>query len=98
MERLIEFVDAARDEFDEAFDWYAKRSHGAAIGFATAVDAAIDLILSDAGRFPRTDADCQYCRLERYPYCVIYRHSARGVTVIAVAHAKRRPGYWRDRM
>jgi hypothetical protein len=47
MEPLADFFEAARSEFDEAFDWYAKRSHGAAIGFASAVDAALDAILAD---------------------------------------------------
>lgn len=98
MERLTEFLADAREEFDEAFNWYAKRSHDAAIGFAAAVDSALDQILADAGRFPMTDAGCQYCRLDRYPYCVIYHRAKGGVAVVAVAHAKRRPGYWRSRV
>ena len=35
---------AAREEFNDALDWYAKRSAEAAIGFAAAIDAAIDKV------------------------------------------------------
>jgi plasmid stabilization system protein ParE len=98
MEPVIEFDDAARVEFDEAFDWYAKRSHGAAIGFAGAIDAALDSIVRDAARFPAVYAGCQYARIRRYPYSLIFRRSARGIMVVAVAHAKRKPGYWRRRL
>ncbi len=33
----------------------------------------------------------------RFPYAVIYRVSREGVEILAVAHQRRGPGYWRDR-
>jgi plasmid stabilization system protein ParE len=93
----IEFVPDARAEFDEAFNWYAARSVGAAIGFATEVDVAIESISAEPHRFVRTYAGCQLCRLRRYPYCVVYHHIGDTVSIVAIAHAKRRPGYWRSR-
>ena len=36
--------------------------------------------------------------LDRYPYSLIYRIVAEGVQVIAVAHSRRRPGYWSGRV
>ena len=98
MEPLAEFNPAARDEFDEAFDWYAKRSRQAAVGFAMAVDATIDAILESPGQFAMTLAGCRFARTKRYPYLIIFRNSPRGVVVIAVAHSRRRPGYWRSRI
>ena len=32
--------------------------------------------------------------LSRFPYSVIYEMQASTVTVLAVAHHRRRPGYW----
>jgi plasmid stabilization system protein ParE len=98
MEPLAEFDPAAREEFDEAFDWYAKRSRQAAIGFAAAVDATIEAILQAPDRFATTSAGCRFARTKRYPYLIIFRSSPRGVSVIAVAHSRRRPGYWRSRL
>lgn len=93
----IEFTPEAKAEFDEAFDWYAERSTSAAIEFANEVDAAISLITADPQRHFRTYVGCQLCRLRRYPYCVVYHHAGDIITVVAIAHAKRRPGYWRQR-
>jgi hypothetical protein len=33
--------------------------------------------------------------LRRFPFTIVYREAAQGIEVIAVAHAKRRPAYWR---
>lgn len=63
MAKAIEYLGGARVDFDESFDWYAKRSVGAAIGFASAVDEAIDKIVVDPGRFPSTFGGCRYCSL-----------------------------------
>ena len=37
-------------------------------------------------------------RLSPFPYLLVYRSTGVGVQVIAVAHGKRRFGYWRDRL
>lgn len=65
----LEFTAVARAEFDDAFDWYAERSVGAAIGFAAAIDVAVESITADPKRFAHTYSGCQRCRLKRYPYC-----------------------------
>ena len=37
-------------------------------------------------------------RLRRFPYVVVYLDLTETVQVIAVAHSKRRPNYWRKRL
>ena len=103
MASRIELDEGAREDFDDAFDWYAKRSPAAALGFASEVDAAIENIVADPERFAKTYAGCRYCSLKRYPFSVIYysmpgeNPGVRQIIVVAIAHAKRRPGYWRYR-
>jgi toxin ParE1/3/4 len=36
--------------------------------------------------------------LEHFPYSIVYKVTATQCIVIAVAHAARKPGYWRDRL
>lgn len=98
MAKSLEFSGDARAEFDAAFDWYAERSVGAAIAFATEIDVAVNSILADPARFVRTFAGCQLCRVKRFPYCVVYRSSGDAITIVAIAHARRRPDYWRARV
>ena len=61
MADVIEVDAEARAEFDEALNWYAERSRGAALGFASEVDVAINKLTADPDRFPRTYAGCQQC-------------------------------------
>ena len=35
--------------------------------------------------------------LKKFPFRIVYRSIGDRVLVVAIAHAKRRPGYWRDR-
>ena len=36
--------------------------------------------------------------LDRYPYFVVFRELPRKIEIIAIAHCKRRPGYWKGRI
>jgi toxin ParE1/3/4 len=35
--------------------------------------------------------------LRRFPYAVVYRITESAIQVIAVAHGRRRPSYWKSR-
>jgi plasmid stabilization system protein ParE len=98
MAKIIDFGVGARADYDESFDWYAKRSEAAAIGFMNAVEDAFEKILTNPNRFSRTIRGCQYCTLKRYPFRVVFHQEESRVVIIAIAHAKRRPYYWRNRV
>ena len=90
-------TSAAERDFTEALCWYAERSLRAAEGFDTQFDRALEAIAADPQRFPLCDERHRYYSLSGYPFQVIYREHADGIVVIAVAHAKRRLGYWHGR-
>jgi plasmid stabilization system protein ParE len=96
--KIIELTAGARADFDESMDWYAERSERAAEGFAIAVEEALAKIVADPERFPLTTRGCRYCNLKRYPFRVVFDQTATHIAVIAIAHAKRRPGYWHWRV
>jgi plasmid stabilization system protein ParE len=54
--RRIEFLHGAREDFDESFDWYAKRSVRTALRFAGAVDAALASVSMNPTRLASMDA------------------------------------------
>jgi len=93
----IEFHPEATQELEQSAAWYQEKSNAAAKGFALAVDAAVNKISREPERFPRVDQRHQACNLTTYPFQIIYRQEGEAIYVIAVAHAKRRPGYWRSR-
>lgn len=93
----VDFHPAATDELEISADWYAQRSPAAALGFAIEVDAALKKIESDPARFPHIDQRHQACGVHRYPSQIVFRNDGTGIYVVAIAHAKRRPNYWRER-
>jgi plasmid stabilization system protein ParE len=93
----VDYLPGARRDFDESFDWYAERSPEAAVRFAGAVDAALGAVAAQPERFAAVDEVHRECPVKRFPFRIVYRTAEGSILVVAVAHAKRRPGYWRDR-
>ena len=88
----------ALNEADSAIEWYRRRSVRAAEMFADELDRAIGRIRDHPRQFPEYGFGARRMLLRRFPYLIIFRETASGVEVIAVAHGRRRPGYWRDRL
>ncbi|HEV8132341.1 MAG TPA: type II toxin-antitoxin system RelE/ParE family toxin [Acidobacteriota bacterium] len=98
MTRTLEFLDEALQEAEDAARWYAERSTVAAIGFAEELDVAAAQIENSPTTWPIHEHNTRRFLLRRFPYSVVYRVDATRVVIVAVAHAHRRPGYWRDRL
>jgi plasmid stabilization system protein ParE len=62
-----------------------------------ALDHAIGAIRDNPQRWPRHVHSTRKYLLRRFPYGVIYRMTDAAIEVVAVAHGRRRPGYWKTR-
>ena len=94
----LSYHPAARREIKAAHAWYAKRSLEAADGFYEELLPALDRV-RDAPRFnPPYVYGTQRIILFRYPFSIVYRELLQETQIIAVAHAKRKPGYWAKRL
>ena len=82
---------------ESARDWYAARSPFAARGFLLALNDAVESVLEAPARWPVKQHGCrEYVFPNRYPFTLVYR-LAPDVEIVAVAHQRRRPQYWRAR-
>jgi toxin ParE1/3/4 len=90
------FHPAAEAEFYAAIDWYAARDPEAADNFAALVRNAVQLIAELPKAWPTWPGrdDLRVRVLHRFPFSIIYAVDAETMVVIAVAHHRRRPGYW----
>jgi hypothetical protein len=81
-------------ELKEAVAFYESRRPGLGATFATEVEATIARILQKPARFRIVEQDVHTCRTHTFPYAILYvcRHSS--ILILAVAHLRRRPGYW----
>jgi len=93
----IDFHPSATSELEASVDWYAKQSQIAAHRFVIAVDEALREIEEHPERFQKVDARHQVCSVEKFPFQIVFRYAGGRIYVIAMAHAKRRPEYWRTR-
>ncbi len=94
----LDFHPAAISESRKAFLWYRQRSHTAAESFRVALEFAVEQITLTPDRWPTYFHGTRYRPMRRFPYLVVYRIHPDVVQVVAVAHAKRRPGYWFRRL
>jgi plasmid stabilization system protein ParE len=93
----VEFHPAASDEVEVAHGWYAERSAIAAERFLEEIDAAISRIQSEPEVAPKYLHGTRCQLLRRFPYLVVYWLAEHSIQVVAVAHGRRRPGYWKAR-
>jgi hypothetical protein len=103
MTRGFDFHPEARAEFFADVDWYDDREFGVGARFEDAVREAIGAAVDSPeswAKWPGWDRQpvVHSKGVSDFPYRVVYFVSGEVVTIVAVAHAKRRPGYWRDRV
>jgi plasmid stabilization system protein ParE len=84
----------AEREVEAAARWYDEQAPGLGRDFIHEVLAAFDAIESAPELCPVLSEPYRRKLLERFPYAVIYKLTVKRVYVRAVAHCKRRPGYW----
>jgi len=94
----LRFHVAARAELLEAHRFYWRQSPAAADGFLLELDRALDEIAEAPARWPRYVAGTRRLPLRRFPFLVIYLAREGSVTIVAIAHGRRKPGYWRKRV
>jgi plasmid stabilization system protein ParE len=97
-ERIVVIARAAEGDIADAFLWYRERNALVAEAFRNEVFETIDRIAA-APMAKAADEDGNRKRvLRRFPYTVLYEVTdGNSVTILAVAHHRRSPSYWRDR-
>ncbi len=93
----VEFHPGAIEEARAARVWYTQRSPSAASAFMQELDVAVARVTEAPGSGVRYLHGTQRYLFRRFPFSLVYRELGGHIQVIAFAHAKRRPGYWKPR-
>jgi plasmid stabilization system protein ParE len=93
----LEILPAALAEAEDAAAWYAERDPRVAARFAAELETALQRVTEAPQRWPTYLHGTRRVRLTRFPYLVAYREDPTRILVVAIAHAKRKPGYWKTR-
>ena len=94
----IPFHPGATQDYKEAYVWYFAHGIGLAAEFEREIDRGLRLIADNPPRWPRYDAERRRIIVRKFTYSIIYEIIHGRITVLAVAHARRRPYYWRGRI
>jgi plasmid stabilization system protein ParE len=96
----VEFHSAAEREVGQDVDYYNDQQPGLGYEFAAEVEDAVQRIGDnpEAWAWISQPDNLRRCQTHRFPYGLIYQVQARRIVIVAVAHLKRRPGHWQDRL
>lgn len=86
-------------ELAVAVEWYERQRLGLGDELEQDVFDAFDLVIERPHAWQRWPglATVRVFPLDRFPFLIPYLVNESSLVVLAVAHAKRRPGYWRAR-
>jgi len=93
----VAFHPEALAEAEAAVRWYAERSVRAAERFLKVLEDAVEQVVAAPSRWGSSSEGTRRVILQHYPYLLIYRVLPDRIEILAVAHGRRRPGYWRIR-
>jgi toxin ParE1/3/4 len=94
----LEFHPEAEKEFLTAVSYYEAQVPGLGERFDSEVRTASAVLLEYPQIGPPIDAELRKLVLPRFPYYLIYSISLEIVHIVAVAHERRKPGYWEGRI
>lgn len=96
--RRVRFHALARRELDAATAWYDNQVPGAGKRLLDEIDGTLRRIASAPEHGSPHLYGTRRLVLEHFPYSNVYLALDHLCHIIAIAHHRRRPGYWRKRL
>jgi plasmid stabilization system protein ParE len=92
----VRYHPAAEEELLSEIGFLELRAAGLGRRFFDEIQRAERLV----AQFPESGYELsggiRKCRLRKFPFALIYSVEREGLLILAVAHHRRRPGYWAD--
>jgi plasmid stabilization system protein ParE len=92
------FLPAAQDELLECIAHHADIQPALGARFEEAVAFAVRSAASHPERGAARSRNTRRWLVKGFPYAVLYRADDSGILVVAVAHERRHPAYWEQRL
>lgn len=95
----VVFHPEARAELLASVTYYDEQAEGLGRQFTDEVERAVRSVAEQPGLgAPIIGADgLRRWVLRRFPYYLIYQAEPNALLILALAHQRRRPGYWKER-
>ena len=98
MTKKVEYHPETREEIHNAENWYDNRVEGLGLEFLLEVRFAESQIIRNSAMWPIYEGDTRRYLLKKFPFSSIYRIEENKIQIVAVAHCRKNPGYWKERL
>lgn len=90
----VVFSALARQELDDASDYYQMALEGLGKLFRHEVRIAVKRIMAHPKAWSVGNNEIRKCLMHRFPYNIFYSIEPDHIFIIAIAHQHRKPDYW----
>ncbi len=87
----------ADEELEGAARWYEERQPGLGDDFLDDFERTLRRIVAEPERWRQFRGDNRKLNFQRFPYAIVYSVQLDVISIKALMHLHRRPGYWRHR-
>jgi len=94
----VEFLEIARQELNDAIEWYESVNSGLGFEFWDEVDKSISSITAFPKTWKLVGKNTRRCVINRFLYIILYYISNNVVYITCVAHQHRNPEYYSERI
>lgn len=93
------FHPSAEAEHLESVAFYETRRAGLGASYLAEFETIMTRVCEYPHRHPiEMQPDIRRVAMKRFPHFILYREDSGLVQVLAVAHKRRKPGYWQSRL
>ena len=96
--KAITFHPDADAEVISAAGYYEEQQNDLGKRFLSSVEEGLARIRFNPLLFPSICGDVRRCLMRTFPFGILFRLTENNLTVVAVIHLKRKPGYWKNRI
>ncbi len=94
----VKFLSDAEEEMYEAAKFYQSHAKGLGSDFLLEIESAVLSIAESPLTWPTIEGDLRRRLVRRFPFGILYYIESGDIVVVAVAHLRRKPGYWKKRV
>lgn len=96
--KYIYFHPEAEKELNSSIDFYNLKVSGLGLEFLSQIERAVDQIEQNPLFWKIKGRNIRQYILKQFPYSIFYVIDPTQIHIVAIAHQKRKPFYWKTRL
>jgi plasmid stabilization system protein ParE len=93
------FTEKAEEDLDDAYHWYEEQEPGLGKEVIRCIDAKIANINRHPLHHPVVqNENIRRALVNRFPFSIYFEIEEELITIFAILHQRRSPGYWKSRI